>query len=242
VSGGHVGFRVRQHNPWRLWVGAALFLFLLVVVFLLGRAYQSFELSRLELKQETLESRISELESRNENLVHKNAQLTGASKIEHDAYEKANKTLVGLQKEILELKEQLVFYQGIVSPEQLALGINVQSFELVKKNDLGLYSYKLVLTKRGKSSQYVKGSIDFLVKGQVGDEQKNLRLKEIKQEFKDKDVKFTFRYFQVFEGEFLLPAQFEPYDIDLMIKPTTKKIKDFTETVSWTDALSGGNQ
>ena len=99
---------------------------------------------------------------------------------------------------------------------------------------------KLVLTKRGKSSQYVKGSLDFNVKGQIGGTQKELTMKEAKQDFKDKDAKFSFRYFQVFEGELLIPEHFEPYDIELEIKPTTRKIKNFTETISWTQALSGG--
>lgn len=241
MSKPHLGFKVRQHNPWRVWFALALILLLLVVMFLMGRAYQSFELSQLKLERETLYARIAELEQRNEGLVRRNAQLSSANKIEHDAYEQANQELVSMQREILELKEQLVFYQGIVSPEQLALGINVQSFELSKKNDLGLYAYKLVLTKRGKSSQYVKGSIEMLVKGQKEGEQEDLAIKQIKQNYQEKDFKFSFRYFQVFEGDMLLPDGFEPYDIELEIKPTTSKIKNFTETISWAQALPGGN-
>lgn len=236
----HLGFQVRQHNPWRLWFGIALVILLLAIMFQIGRTYQSYEYQQLKIVRQTLDLRILELEQRNEDLVNKNAQLASASKIEHDAYVKVNESLVALQKELLQQKEQLVFYQGIVSPEQLALGINIQSFEMSKKNNLGLYSYKLVLTKRGKSSQYVKGTLDFSVKGQIDGLQKDLTMKETKQNFKDKDSKFSFRYFQVFEGEILIPEQFEPYDIELAIKPTTRKIKNFTETISWTQALSGG--
>lgn len=241
MSKAHVGFKVRQHNPYRLWLAGALLILLLVIMFLLGRAYQSYELQVLKQVEETLNVRIDELEQRNASLVKKNAQLDGASKIEHDAYEKSKKSLVALQKEILSLKEELVFYQGIVSPEQLSFGINIQSFDLGKKNDLGLYSYKLVLTKRGKSSQYVKGTLQFLIKGQQDGAQKELPFKQVKQDFKDKDGKFSFRYFQVFEGDFMLPQGFEPYDIELEIKPTTRKIKNFSETISWEQALSGGS-
>jgi len=236
----HTGFQVRQHNPLRLWVGLGVLLLLLVIVFFLGRAYQSYELSQLKIIRQTLESRVSELEERNATLVRKNAQLSSDSKIERDAYERVNESLVSLQREILEQKEQLVFYQGIVSPEKLALGINIQSIELGKKNDLGLYSYKLVLTKRGKSSRYVKGSFNLVVKGDINGEHKNLDMAEVKQNFDKGDTAFSFRYFQVFEGDILLPENFEPYDIELEIKPTTRKIKNFSETISWTQALSGG--
>lgn len=240
MSKSHTGFQVRQHNPLRLWVGLGILLLLLVIVFLLGRAYQSYELSQIKIIRETLESRVAELEQRNASLVRTNAQLASDSKIEHDAYERVNQTLVSLQKELLQQKEQLVFYQGIVSPEKLSLGINIQSIEMNKKNDLGLYSYKLVLTKRGKSSQYVKGTLDFQIKGQINGSQKDLGMKQIKQDFEKSDTKFSFRYFQVFEGDLLLPDKFEPYDIELEIMPTTRKIKNFSETISWTQALSGG--
>lgn len=241
MSRAYQGFKVRQHNPWRIWLGAGLIILLLIIMFLLGRAYQSYELGQLKLLEQTLNSRIAELEQLNDSLVSKNAQLVSSSKIEHDAYEKGNQLMVKVQKECLALKEKLVFYQGIVSPKQLSLGVNIQAFELRKKNDLGLYSYKLVLTKRGKSSRYVKGTINMAIKGLQEKKQKDLPIKQVKRDYKEKDFKFTFRYFQVFEGEVLLPDNFDPYDIELEIKPATSKIKNFTETISWAQALSGGN-
>ncbi|MCP4074842.1 MAG: hypothetical protein GY744_01480 [Gammaproteobacteria bacterium] len=241
MSKAHVGFQVRQHNPWRAWLVIGLVILLLFVMFLSGRAYQSFELKQLKLEKEVMANRIVEAEQRISLLVKSNAQLKGTSKIEHDAYEKANRSQVRLQKELLEMKEQLVFYQGIVSPEQLSLGVNIQSFVLNKKNNLGMYYYKLVLSKRGKSNKFVKGSFDLLIKGQQEGQSKDLVFKQIKQEYSGKDIKFSFRYFQVFEGDLLLPDLFEPYEIQIKIKPTTKKIKPFSESISWTQALSGGN-
>ncbi len=240
MSKAHGGFQVRQHNPWRLWLIVGLVLMLLLVMFLFGRAYQSYEVTQLKLQRQTLQARIEELESRNAQLVKTNAKLESDSRIEHDAYTRSKDSLLALQKKLLEMKEQLVFYQGIVSPEQLALGVNIQSFELTRKNDLGLYSYKLVLSKRGKSNKLVKGRFDFLVKGQQNEKSLDLPLKQLKQDYTDKDTRFSFRYFQVFEGELMLPEKFEPYDIQLKINPTTKKIKSFTETISWAQAVSGG--
>ncbi len=235
-----MGFQVREHKPWRIWVAALLLILLLVIMFLLGRAYQGFEVGQLRIIRDTLELRIDELEQRNARLIKENAQLQGSAKIENDAYQRANDSLVKLQQEILALREELVFYQGIVSPEQLALGINIQSFELKKKNSDGLYRYKLVLTKRGKSNQVVKGTIEFSVKGQQDGQSSDIPLAELKQDFEASDLKFSFRYFQVFEGDLLLADGFNPDEIELMIKPTTRKIKNFSESISWVQALAGG--
>lgn len=240
MKASHQGFKVREHNPIRFWIGIGLVLLLLVVMFLFGRAYQGYELKRLNTIVETLELRIEELELRNQGLVEKNAQLASSNRIEHDAYEQLNQTLVEKERDILGLKEQLVFYQGIVSPEQLALGVNIQSFELEQKNNLGLYAYKLVLTKRGKSNQYIKGKLNLNVKGEKNGADSTLQLKEIKQDFVEKDGKFSFRYFQVFEGDIMIPEGFEPYDVELDIRPSTKKIKNFKESITWSKALLGG--
>jgi hypothetical protein len=72
---------------------------LMAMVFYLGKNYQSYQLEHLMLERETLVSRIEELETRNHNLVQKNAHLEGGSKIERDAYELANQELVRLQQE-----------------------------------------------------------------------------------------------------------------------------------------------
>ena len=108
----HKGFKVKQHKPWKMWVGIIMVLLLFWGFFVLGQAYQSYQLMQLDLERATLLSKIDELESRNHKLVRNNAQLEGSSKIENDAYQRASRTLVKLQRQILAQKEELIFYQG----------------------------------------------------------------------------------------------------------------------------------
>ncbi len=241
MSERHNGFLVREHRPWRFWLALFLVLVLLVIAFLLGRAWQDYELDRLRLSREVLQNRVAELEMRNKQLVKRNAQLESSARIEGDASEQARQSLVVLQKEILDLKEQLMFYKGIVSPEKQALGVNIQSFTLHQRNDMGLYGYKLVLTKQGKSNVVVKGRIDLRIMGVEDSIQKSLDLKSAKPDYKEKDSRFSFRYFQVFEGAVQLPKDFEPYEVVIEIRPATRKVKAFTENLAWTKALNGGD-
>lgn len=235
----HRGFQVRQYKPWKLWLGLVAILLLFGLFFQLGNAYQSYQLQRLELERETLLARINELETRNYNLVQKNAQLDGTSKIEHKAYQKSNQTLVELQQLILAQKKELIFYQGIVSPENAALGVNLQSFEVRPKNIPNLYGYKLVLTKQGKISQKLKGSAKIVIRGELGAAVIELELSKIRLENKGKATKFSFRYFQIFEGDIELPQGFVPYEVEISINPTTKKVKSYSETVSWAELITG---
>ena len=234
----HKGFKVKQHKPWKLWVGICVILGLFWLFFVLGQAYQSYQLMQLDMEKATLLSRIDELESRNENLVKKNAQLEGSSKVEHDAYLEASKTLVKLQREILAQKEELIFYQGIVSPENAALGVNLQSFEVKRKNNHKSLSYKLVLTKQGKINRKLKGGVKIAIRGEDESGPKELKLSDIKLENPGKATKFNFKYFQVFEGDIAFPEKFTPYEVEIGINPTTKKVKSFSETISWARVMS----
>lgn len=237
----HKGFKVKQHKPWKLWVGIGLIFGLLWVFFVLGQAYQSYRLMQLDMEKATLLSKIDDLESRNHNLVKKNAQLEGSSRVEHDANQEASKNLVKLQREILKQKEELVFYQGIVSPENAALGVNLQSFRVKRRNNQKSHSYKLVLTKQGKISRKLKGSVKIIIRGEGGSGVKELRLSDIKLENPGKATKFDFRYFQVFESDIVFPDEFIPYEVEIGINPTTKKVKSFSETLSWARVMSEDN-
>jgi len=236
----HAGFQVRQYRPWKLWAGLLLLAGCLVAAFYIGRVYQAHELDRALLERETLLSRIAELESRNHRLVQQNANLEGSSKIEREAYQLANQELVRLQQELLAQKEELVFYRGIVAPSDTALGVNLQSFEVRKKNNQNQYSYKLILTKSGKSTKRVSGNAELLIRGESDGNVSELKLIDLVLENSSKATKFAFRYFQVFEGDIELPDGFEPFEVTIGIKPTTKQVKAFSETISWTDVLSEG--
>lgn len=183
-------------------------------------------------------SRINELEARNHKLVQKNAQLQGTSKIEHDAYQLSNQTLVELQQVILAQKEELIFYQGIVSPENAALGVNLQSFEVKPRSSPNLYRYKLILTKQGKISKKLNGSAKITIRGEVDGVVSELNLSKVRVENPGKSTKFSFRYFQVFKGDFKLPEDLIPYEVEIGISPTTRKVKSYSETVSWTELIT----
>ena len=236
----HRGFQVKQYKPWKLWLGLFVLLGLMATFFFIGRGYQAYELERLMLESDVLVNRIAELEARNQKLLQKNAHLAGSSKIEHDAYQVANQELIRLQQELLKQKEELAFYRGIVSPKNAALSVNLQSFEVRRKNSQNQYSYKMILTKSGKSTKKIYGGASVLIRGENGGSVNELKMKDLNLETPGKDTKFAFRYFQVFEGDIALPDGFEPFEVEIGIKPSSKKVKSFTETISWARVLSEG--
>jgi len=212
----------------------------MVMFFFLGQGYQDYQVVRLQLERDYLLGQVDELETRNHNLLQKNAHLQGGSKIERDAYELANQELVRLQRQLLEQKEELAFYRGIVSPNDTELGVNLQTFEVRKKNNQNQFSYKMILTKNGKSTVKVRGDTSILIRGEQNGDVSEMNIADLALEKSSADTKFAFRYFQVFEGDIALPDGFEPFEVEIDIKPTTKKVESISETISWTRVLSEG--
>ena len=89
------------------------------------------------------------------------------------------------------------------------------------------------MTKQGKINRKLKGGVKITIRGEDNGVTKELILADIKLENPGKTTNFNFRYFQVFEGDIKFPEKFTPYEVEIGINPTTKKVKSFTETISW---------
>ena len=170
--------------------------------------------------------------------LKKNARFSADGKIDRNAYNAVNETLVKLQQEILYLKEELFFYRGIVAPSQSEYAINIQEFSILSDNAENTYSYKIVLTKSGRSNYSIRGEVELTVEGLLDGEIQSFALNELKDTDKNK-LKYSFRYFQIFEGIMNLPAQFYPEKVTVVVKSKTKKVKSIENTFNWAEIISG---
>ncbi len=234
----HDGFLVRQHRPIYRWIIFILLFLALLLAFFIGRWDQDNSLQHSYEMIQELNISIDQLTLRNDELVKKNARLAADSKVDRDAYSSVNESLVELQREILALKEELVFYRGIVAPSQVNLGVNLQEFKITQNGVADSYRYKLVLTKVGRSKFSIRGDVTILLKGLVDGDNKSFSLKEVSDTNKN-ELKYSFKYFQIFEGDIVLPRQFFPELIQVMVKSKTKKVKSVEATFNWAELVSG---
>ena len=170
--------------------------------------------------------------------MKKNASLSSGSKVDRDAYNSVNNSLINIQREVLTLKEELVFYRGIVAPSQVNLGVNLQELSVKKSAKEGFYHYKLVLTKTGRSKFSIRGDVHISIQGLDDGENKSLALNDMS-ELKKNELKYSFKYFQIFEGDIQLPKQFYPEMVKVVVKSRTKKVKSTESTFNWAELVSG---
>lgn len=177
-----------------------------------------------------LEGQLTDLGQDNMQLREQNAILARGSKIDREAYKQLEGTVNGLQGEIMELKRELDFYRGIISPSDASRGLEIQRFEL-RPHGEGLYQYSLVLTQVLDNSNVAQGSIEIRVDGTESGESKEYVLAQLGDG--NGELAFHYRYFQSFEGELRLPNGFVPKQVNLDIKPRGKTYKPFSQSFDW---------
>jgi hypothetical protein len=228
---------VKQRSVWNSGLGmmviALLSLLLAWGVFEFGRYRAGYDLMAAGDELSAVQGQIAELEQQHSALREQSAVLERSGQIERQAYKQLEGAVTGLQDEILELKGELAFYRGIVSPDDASKGLNLQNFELSSGPLSRQYHYKVVLTQVLNNGNVVRGNMRFEVAGLEQGEQKSYSLEQLS-DSKDKDgLEFKFKYFQIIEGDLMLPEGFEPIKVNLMVTPKSSTHKKLTQAFDW---------
>jgi len=232
---------IKQRSPLRTWLVTLGYGALAVVC---GYVLYGYGEHRSGFNNAELKAEISRFEERLAQVSAENAQLRGevalkerGRQVEQQAYVEVDATLKNLQQEILELKEQVEFYRGIVSPTESENGISIQSFKLDKTGESNIYNFKLVLTQVIKSGKLVKGRTEVMVEGVQDGKARQLPLEEISGGSVER-LTMNFKYFQTFKGNIILPDGFLPSRVQVAVNPTSRGSKQVKKTFDWVDLVS----
>ncbi|HEX9802417.1 MAG TPA: DUF6776 family protein [Gammaproteobacteria bacterium] len=210
---------------------AVLALLLAWGLFEFGRYRSGFDILAAQELQATYEEQVSGMRNEISRLREQKAILERSTRIEQEAYKQLETTVNGLQDEILELKGELAFYRGIVSPSDDAKGLDLQSFELSGRGVERVFSYKLVLTQILNNSTFATGTVALAVEGMENGETREYPLQQLSNQ--KGEMRFQFRYFQILEGELSLPEGFTPHRVNITVKPRTKSHKQLSQSFDW---------
>lgn len=227
---------VKAHEPWRRWAVLLLTLVGLPLIgwslFDYGRARAGFDSVEAVRREAGLQAMLDDARGTNEALRQQVVTLQQARDIDRQAYVEINQTLVSLQDEILELKEEVAFYRGIVSPDKAGMsGVRVQSLQLSTNGQPRGYSFKLVLTQLDKDAKAVRGSVRIRLQGLKGDVPTDIPMARLTGRDAD-DFNFKFKYFDKQEGDLILPVAFVPTRV--LVEVVTESPKSARSEVVYT--------
>lgn len=188
--------------------------YLVVIGLLLLSAWLGYQWAGIE--QQRLQEEISRLNHSMNNLVTENNRLTrdinilGVDlEVSRLASEESRKQILQQMTAEKELRRELSFYQKVMAPELEQDGFIIDSFNLEPSASDGFFRYALILMQQDKHRTTVKGQVEITLIGSQNGKPTELELKDVLIENSDA-LSFSFRYFEVLKGEFMLPSGFAP--------------------------------
>lgn len=227
---------VKPHHPWKNRLMALLIILAMSMaawsLYEYGRFSAGFDSSEAGQLRSTWEDTRETLEASISKLRAEKAILERASQIERQAYSELDETLRQLQAEILELKEELAFYRGIVSPRDAARGLRLQNVKLEANGQPEGYRYKIILTQVLKNDRVAYGRVNFSVEGALNGVSTNLELSKLTEK-SVKDLNYRFKYFQSLEGNIQLPKGFQPMRVRVQVLPWGRQEDEIVKSINW---------
>ncbi len=226
---------VRPRPPGRLRIAltAAIVLGTITVwgVFEWGRRAGGFDALEADRARRALAAEIMRLQSDNESLRRELSLMKAAGRVDSEAYGRVSREIDDLHSQIVELNEELAFYRGIMAPTEGQTGLRVQTVQIEPADADRAYRVRLVLVQVGRQDRRISGSVRVTIVGADANGSDRLALEG--PDDKGQDLRFAFRYFQILEGEVVLPAGFRPERLEVHLDPAGKGQDELDLTFPW---------
>jgi hypothetical protein len=215
----------RKRRPIVILVVVLMMALAVEVGFYLG---QHSAFSGMGANPETYQAMQAELLSVENALRSRDAELEIVStrrEVDRQTLELVRKELAGQNDEIAALEEGLAFYRGLMSPGDIAPGLNLHGVELKEGEQPGHYFFRIVLQQEARKHALLKGTLEAVISGVMDGEVAEYSLAELSDDIEAEDIALQFRYFQSIEGQLVLPQGFEPSEV--RVQASTKKPHNF---------------
>ena len=225
------------HSPLRIWAtrgGIVLLIgFGAYLVYEYGRIHAGYDVVDAASERQQYEQTIDDLEDEIASLKEQIALLETHRDIDQEAYKEVEASLTELQAKIQEQRDAIAFYRGIVSPEDGNKGLRVQDLKLTRGKQEREYNIRLVLVQAMQHDRKVSGDVKLSIEGDQDGVEKTYSYTQLKPDEADRNWSFSFRYFQDFDRQVILPDGFTPQRVQIEVESKTRSIASIEESYDW---------
>lgn len=207
------------------------------LIFEFGRIQADYNIADAVAERHGYEDRIAALADEIVALKQEVALLETHRDIDREAYRKVEASFATLEVKIQEQRDAIAFYRGIVSPKDGNSGLRVQALRLTRGATERTYNLRLVLVQSMQHDRKVSGDVSLSVEGSQDGVATSYTYSQLLPESADKSWIYSFRYFQNFDRQLVLPDGFTPQRIKIEVNSKTRSIASIEEIFSWTRSL-----
>jgi hypothetical protein len=205
----------------------------LYLTYELGRYRSGYSIVEHRRERAALAKRLSDEQGVSEELRRQLAIAETSGEIDRATYAQVEATLGELQAQIQAQEEELVFYRGIVSPQDGVAGLRIQSLEVLPGDGESRYLLRLLLVQAIVHSRRVAGDVKLQLEGVLDGQTAAFDVAELVVPGEPYDTAYEFRYFQGLEAELALPLGFEPQRVTVEIWPKEARAERLNQTFDW---------
>lgn len=190
------------------------------------------ERDRLLQERRALTGKLRESHAEIEKLKDQIVYLERSQEIDQQACTTVKDSLARLQEEVAGLHEQVAFYRGIVSPDASRAGVRVYEFKVYPTATASVFRYDLVLIQSVRHDRRIAGRVEITLQGVAGGQAQVRRLSELSVGG-ERNLLFSFKYFEEFGGEFRLPDGFRPTRAIVAVLPDGGSVPKVQDEFEW---------
>lgn len=181
-----------------------------------GRAVSGYNIVEVTQERSEHAARVHKLEEQLAALQTSVAEAELARNVERESYAVVQKSLAELQARVRAQRDELAFYQGIVSPKDGPAGPRVQRLDIERGATAGQYELHLLLIQSLLQEALTAGSIKLELEGTRAGQLVTLPLANTDES--RGELPFSFRYFQELQEQVSLPEGFTPVSINVELR------------------------
>lgn len=231
---------VRPHAPTRriILISALglLGLFTLYVVYELGRFNAGYD--RLAVSQEHTEQEveIERLQKTNHELRTRLAELDTIRVGRAREQAEVARTIGDLQEQVARQSQELAFYKGVVTQGATQIGVKIGQVRISSGRKAGQFIVHMALERSGRPDSVVTGTLGIVVDGATADKSDAPLDLPALTLGRQRELTFSFRFYQNFDQEIMIPAGFKPEHLAIEVNSSRKDVAPLVQTFMWNPA------
>jgi len=206
----------------------------------LGNFYHSYQIEMLAQQKNRLDFIYQQLVEKTQRINTLDVEL----EVERMANQRSQQMLKSIEQEHFEVKKELAFYEKVMAPEKAANGLVIDNVNLTKTESSAHYRFQVVLVQQLLRKRYAKGYIEITIAGSLNGKPSSMPLSELSL-LTQKDLSFSFQYFQVVSGSLTLPEDFIPETINVSVilpKGKWQKYNRIDQSYPWLTSVENNSQ
>lgn len=148
------------------------------------------------------------------------ATVNAGLEIDKKSTKDLQQTVKDLNAKLTQAQNEVAFYKRVMKPTEGEQRLRLQTWDLKPTAKKGTYDFELVISQNSQNNNRLEGRALVNILGKKGNTKMAIPLKDVSPEVGELSIKFGFKFFQRVQGQIILPKDFVPEKVEIILQST----------------------